>query len=137
MYDYIRFEIDNNTISHNLDKRFPAEYPRFIKDEMLCWSECGCHWTISAPIAEEYQLREWLMNNVLHATKCEYIKRLPENYHRDGLVSDLTEMKSDFANYLSELEKTDGDKQFESGARFQLVYHDTDDIENLYNNIPG
>lgn len=133
MYDFIRFEVDNNTNSRDLDKCFPAEYPRFIKDEMLCWSECGCHWTISAPVAEEYQLREWLMNNGLHATKCEYIKRLPEHYHRDELVYGLREKKTIFDKYLSELEKTDGDKEFESGARFQLVYQDPDDIENLYN----
>lgn len=133
MYNYIRFEIENNTISHNLDKRFPAEYPRFIEDEMLCWFECGCHWTISAPVAEEYYLREWLSDTGLHATKCEYIKRLPENYHRDELVMNLKEKKKDLDNYLSELEKADGDKQFESGARYKLIYHDSDDVENLYN----
>ena len=73
------------------------------------------------------------MNNGLHATKCEYIKRLPEHYHRDELVYGLREKKTIFDKYLSELEKTDGDKEFESGARFQLVYQDPDDIENLYN----
>lgn len=133
MYDYIRFEIDNNIISYNLDKCFPVEYQRFIKDEMLCWSECGCHWTISAPVAEEYHLREWLSDAGIQVSRYEYLRRLPENYHRDELVMNLTKKKKDFDNYLLELEKADGDKQFESGARYKLIYHDSDDVENLYN----
>jgi len=136
MYDYIKFEIDNNTNSRDLDKRFPAEYPWFIQDEMLCWSECGCHWTISAPVAEEYHLREWLMEAGLQMTKYEYSKRVPDNYYRDELVYGLREKKTEFDKYLSELAASEiqpaGSDGFESGARYKLVYHDPDDVENLY-----
>ena len=52
MYDFIKFEIASN-VCPDLDKRFPAEYPRYKSDDMVCWTDCGCHWFISVPVLEE------------------------------------------------------------------------------------
>ena len=74
MYDFIKFEIATN-VCPDLDKRFPAEYPRYKSDDMACWTDCGCHWFVSVPIAEEYQLREWFLDVGIQVTAYDYTKR--------------------------------------------------------------
>lgn len=71
MYDFIKFEIATN-VCPDLDKRFPAEYPRYKSDDMACWTDCGCHWFVSVPVAEEYLLREWFLDVGIQVTACDY-----------------------------------------------------------------
>lgn len=129
MYDYVKFEIDTFACP-DLDKRFPAEYPRYAKDEMVCWTECGCHWIISAPVAEEYSLREWLSDAGIQVTKCEYSKRVNK---QDWLIDLLTQKKQDLEKYLLEQPDFEAGWEFGSGARYKLIYIDSDMVENLYN----
>jgi hypothetical protein len=128
MYDFIRFEIDTFAYP-NLDKRFPAEYPRYVKDEMVCWTECGCHWTISVPVAEEYPLREWLTDVGIQVSKYEYSKRVNR---KEWLIDHLTERKQDLEKYFSEQPSSEDVREFGSGARYKLIYIDGDMVENLY-----
>lgn len=128
MYDFVKFEIDNFAYP-DLDKRFPAEYPRFIRDEMVCWTECGCHWTISAPVAEEYSLREWLSDAGIQVSKCEYSKHVNQ---KEWLIDHLTERKQDLEKYLSKQPGSEAVREFGSGARYKLIYIDGDMVENLY-----
>jgi hypothetical protein len=129
MYDFINFEIDNYTYP-DLDNRFPAEYPRFIRDEMVCWTECGCHWTINAPLAEEYSLREWLLEAGIQVSKCSYSKRVNR---KEWLIDLLTQKKQGLEKYLSEQPSSEEAQEFGSGARYKLIYTDGDMVENLYN----
>ena len=136
MYDFIRFEIATN-VCPDLDKRFPAEYPRYKSGDMACWTDCGCHWFISVPVAEEYQLREWFLDTGIQVTAYDYTKRrtVEAADQKEWIVEYLTKKHDELIKFLADTEfHVDMGlyEPFSSGARFQLIYVDNDDIENLY-----
>lgn len=135
MYDFIRFEIATN-VCQDLDKRFPAEYPRYKSGDMACWTDCGCHWFVSVPVAEEYQLREWFLDTGIQVTAYDYTKRRRDDAdQKEWIVEYLTKKHDELVKFLADDEfHVDMGlyKPFSRGARFQLIYVDNDDIENLY-----
>jgi len=134
MYDSVRFEIDAFKYK-DLDKRLPVEYPRYTIGEMACWSDCGCHWFVVCNIAEEFAFREWLSDHDIQITKYDYILRPTPADNKAYLLNYLQTKTSEIRQVLRDpdySQKNGLESPFKDGARFQLIYVDADDVENLY-----
>lgn len=134
MYDSVHFEIDAFKYK-DLDKRLPVEYPRYAVAEMACWSDCGCHWFVVCNIAEEFAFREWLSDHDIQITKYDYILRPTPADNKAYLLNYLQTKTAEIRQVLKDpvfCQKNGLEVPFKDGARFQLIYVDSDDVENLY-----
>jgi hypothetical protein len=134
MYDSVRFEIDAFKYK-DLDKRLPQEYPRYTIGEMACWSDCGCHWFVVCQITEEFAFREWLFGQDIQITKYDYILRPTPADNKQYLLDYLQTKTTEIRQVLQDpdyCQKNGLESPFKDGARFQLIYVDSDDVENLY-----
>lgn len=134
MYDFVRFEIDT-TACKDLDKRLPLEYPRYAAGDLACWSDCGCHWLVSCPISEEFQFREWLIAAGIHITKYDYIQRAHPEEQKTLLLEYLEKKLAGLMIFMADTKlhvEMGLYTAYQCGTRYQLIYVDADDIENLY-----
>ena len=134
MFDSVRFEIDAFEYK-DLDKRLPEEYPRYALGEMACWSDCGCHWFVVCNINEKFAFREWLSDAGIEITKYEYILRPTPADNKQYLLNYLQTKTAEIRQVLKDPEycqKNGLEAPFKDGARFQLIYIDSDDVENLF-----
>lgn len=134
MYDFVQFEIDT-TASKDLDKRLPLEYPRYAAGDLACWTDCGCHWLVSCPISEEFQFREWLSDSGIQITKYDYIQRAHPEEQKTLLLEYLEKKLAGLMIFMADT-KVHVDMglytAYQCGTRYQLIYVDKDDVENLY-----
>jgi hypothetical protein len=135
MYDFIRFEIDAFEYK-DLDKKLPLDYPRYAAGDFACWTDCGCHWLVSCPISEEFQFREWLMDAGIQITKYDYIQRAHPEEQKIWLLEYLEQKLAGLKKFMSDTEEFHVDMglytAYQCGTRYQLIYVDADDVENLY-----
>lgn len=134
MYDFIRFEIDAFEYK-DLDKKIQLEYPRYAAGDFACWTDCGCHWFVVCQITEEFQFQEWLSDAGIQITKCDYILRPTPVDAKKYLLDYLQTKTSRIRHVLKNPDycrKNGLESLFKDGARFQLIYVDANDVENLY-----
>lgn len=134
MYDSVRFEIDAFKYK-DLDKKLQLEYPRYTAAEMACWSDCGCHWFVVCQITEEFVFREWLSEQDIQITKYEYILHPTPADNKQFLLDYLQTKTASIRQVLKDPEycqKNGLESPFKDGAGFQLIYIDSDDVENLF-----